>query len=83
MFPPPGLDAGDAFFATYDRDDQGKIKTGRMFLGGACARLRFRPDHQRPGVLGTSTRRRLGCQERSAIRGGRFSFSIIVSRELG
>ena len=33
VFPPPGLDAGDAFFATYDRDDQGKIKTGRMYLG--------------------------------------------------
>jgi hypothetical protein len=33
VFPPPGLDAGDAFFATYDRDDQGAIKPGRMYLG--------------------------------------------------
>lgn len=33
VFPPPGLDAGDAFFATYDRDAQDVIKPGRMYLG--------------------------------------------------
>lgn len=33
VFPPPGLDSGDAFFATYDRDAQGGIKPGRMYLG--------------------------------------------------
>jgi Helicase conserved C-terminal domain len=33
IFPPPGLDAGDSFFATYDRDEKGKIKPGRMYLG--------------------------------------------------
>lgn len=33
VFPPPGLDAGDSFFATYDRDQHGKLKPGRMYLG--------------------------------------------------
>jgi len=33
VFPPSGLDAGDSFFATYDRDEAGKIKPGRMYLG--------------------------------------------------
>jgi hypothetical protein len=33
VFPPPGLDAGDSFFATYDRDEDGRIKPGRMYLG--------------------------------------------------
>lgn len=37
VFPPPGLDAGDSFFAMYDRHregpDQGRIKPGRMYLG--------------------------------------------------
>jgi hypothetical protein len=33
LFPPPGLDAGDSFFATYDREDNGKIKPGRMYVG--------------------------------------------------
>jgi hypothetical protein len=33
VFPPPGLDAGDAFFATYDRDKEEKIKPGRMYVG--------------------------------------------------
>jgi hypothetical protein len=33
VFPPPGLDAGDSFFATYDRDSQGRINPGRMYLG--------------------------------------------------
>jgi len=33
IFPPPGLTAGDSFFAQYDRDEEGKIKKGRMYLG--------------------------------------------------
>jgi hypothetical protein len=33
VFPPPGLDAGDSFFATYDRDGAQKIKPGRMYIG--------------------------------------------------
>lgn len=38
IFPPPGLDAGDSFFACYDRfprshSDAGKIKPGRRYLG--------------------------------------------------
>jgi hypothetical protein len=33
VFPPPGLDAGDSFFAAYDRDVGGDIKPGRMYLG--------------------------------------------------
>ena len=33
IFPPPGLDAGDSFFAKYDRDKTGKIKPGRLYLG--------------------------------------------------
>ena len=33
IFPPPGLDASDSFFATYDRDDDGRIKPGRLYLG--------------------------------------------------
>lgn len=38
IFPPPGLDAGDSFFACYDRHptghpEAGKIKPGRRYLG--------------------------------------------------
>ena len=38
IFPPPGLDAGDSFFACYDRfpsdhPEAGKIKPGRRYLG--------------------------------------------------
>lgn len=34
LFPPPGLDAGDSFFATYDRNkDDDSIKPGRMYVG--------------------------------------------------
>lgn len=33
IFPPPGLKADDSFFAKYDRDGDGKIKPGRMYLG--------------------------------------------------
>jgi hypothetical protein len=33
VFPPPGLDSGDSFFATYDRNETGEIKSGRMYLG--------------------------------------------------
>ncbi len=32
LFPPPGLDAGDSFFATYDRDEKGKLRPGRMYV---------------------------------------------------
>jgi hypothetical protein len=38
VFPPPGLDAGDSFFARYDRHpaghpEAGRVKPGRMYLG--------------------------------------------------
>jgi hypothetical protein len=37
VFPPPGLNADDSFFATYDRfdagPDKGKVKPGRMYIG--------------------------------------------------
>ena len=37
VFPPPGLNADDSFFATYDRfesgSDKGKVKPGRMYIG--------------------------------------------------
>ena len=37
VFPPPGLNTDDSFFATYDRfdagPDKGKVKPGRMYLG--------------------------------------------------
>lgn len=37
VFPTPGLNADDSFFATYDRfpdgPDKGKVKPGRMYLG--------------------------------------------------
>ena len=37
VFPPPGLNADDSFFATYDRflggPEKGKVKPGRMYLG--------------------------------------------------
>lgn len=38
IFPPPGLDAGDSFFARYDRHpaghpQAGQVKPGRMYLG--------------------------------------------------
>jgi len=33
VFPPPGLDASDSFFARYERDENGEIKPGRMYLG--------------------------------------------------
>jgi len=33
LFPPSGLDAGDSFFATYDRDENGKVRPGRMYVG--------------------------------------------------
>ena len=37
VFPSPGLDAGDSFFATYDRflegEKKGQIKPGRIYLG--------------------------------------------------
>jgi hypothetical protein len=33
LFPPPGLNADDSFFATYDRDEKGDIRPGRMYVG--------------------------------------------------
>jgi len=37
VFPPPGLNADDSFFATYDRfeegPEKGKVKPGRMYIG--------------------------------------------------
>lgn len=33
IFPPPGLDASDSFFATYDKYEDGTLKPGRMYIG--------------------------------------------------
>ena len=33
LFPPPGLDAGDSFFAQYARDDDGNLRPGRRYVG--------------------------------------------------
>ena len=33
LFPPPGLDAGDSFFARYARDADGQVRPGRLYLG--------------------------------------------------
>lgn len=33
LFPPPGLHAGDSFFAQYARDENGTLKPGRLFVG--------------------------------------------------
>jgi hypothetical protein len=33
LFPPPGLAAGDSFFARYDRLPNGKLRRGRMYVG--------------------------------------------------
>lgn len=33
LFPPPGIDAGDSFFATYARDKQGRLLPGRIYIG--------------------------------------------------
>ena len=33
IFPAPGLDASDSFFAKYDRDQNGKRKPGRRYVG--------------------------------------------------
>ena len=33
LFPPPGLDAGDSFFARFARKDDGSLEHGRKFLG--------------------------------------------------
>lgn len=33
LFPPPGLDAGDSFFARYAQDEQGNLQPGRMYVG--------------------------------------------------
>ena len=33
LFPPSGLEAGDSFFARDDRNDDGTLKPGRLYLG--------------------------------------------------
>lgn len=33
LFPPPGLEASDSFFARYARDDNGELMRGRIYLG--------------------------------------------------
>lgn len=33
LFPPPGLDADDSFFARYDRYPDGTLRPGRVYLG--------------------------------------------------
>ena len=33
VFPPPGLEATDSFFARYARDGEGKIMPGRLYMG--------------------------------------------------
>jgi hypothetical protein len=33
LFPPPGLDAGDSFFARFARNEDGTLKPGRKYVG--------------------------------------------------
>ena len=33
LFPPPGLDAGNSFFARYARDEQGNLLPGKKYVG--------------------------------------------------
>ena len=33
LFPSPGLTMGDSFFGTYARDEEGRLKGGRLYLG--------------------------------------------------
>src|SRR5258708_10411189 len=33
LFPPPGLDAGDSFFARYATEDDGSLSRGRLYVG--------------------------------------------------
>lgn len=33
LFPPPGLDASDSFFATYDTEPDGSLRRGRVYVG--------------------------------------------------
>lgn len=40
LFPPPGLEIGDSFFARYDLDGSGKTKPGRMYVGVHAPALR-------------------------------------------
>lgn len=39
LFPPPGIEAGDSFFARYARDGAGKLKSGRRYVGIFAANL--------------------------------------------
>ena len=33
LFPPPGLEAKDSFFARYDTDARGRLRPGRLYIG--------------------------------------------------
>lgn len=33
LFPPPGIDASDSFFAQYERNEDGSLAPGRMYVG--------------------------------------------------
>lgn len=33
LFPPPGLDAGDSFFSSYARADDGRLRRGKIYVG--------------------------------------------------
>jgi hypothetical protein len=33
LFPPPGLEAGDSYFATYAQDEKGVLEPGRLYVG--------------------------------------------------
>jgi hypothetical protein len=40
LFPPPGLDADDSFFSHFDRDAEGKLSRGRLYVGVHAPGLR-------------------------------------------
>lgn len=40
LFPPPGLDASDSFFARYARDNEGRLSPGRKYIGVHAPALR-------------------------------------------
>ncbi len=59
LFPPRGLDAGDSYFASYARDEDGKLRPGRSTSASTapasarCRRRRFAPSPPccRPGSM--------------------------------
>lgn len=63
LFPPPGLDASDSFFASYATDELGKPKPGRLYVGV------FAPSH---GSLQTTEARVFATllQKAEALDGG-------------